>query len=306
MNEADGVAARAASDLEEVAASQPFECRLPHPIGSILRGAAKLSPKDVERIVAYQRRKGVRFGEAARALRLVTRADVERALARQFGLAHIQGDGGESAVSRAVVAAYEPSSSQVEALRAVRDQLVLRWLDHEPEPRALAILSAARGEGRSFIAANLAVVFAQLGHSTLLVDANLRNPSQHRLFGLHNRIGLSTVLSGRADSHEAIQRIVWLPGLSLLPAGVIPPNPQDLLLRPAFAELLSQLGGAASVVLIDCPAANVTDAQTIAVRAGAALIVVRRHTSRLWRVQGISASVGETHARVVGAVLNDF
>jgi protein-tyrosine kinase len=304
MNRDEGVAARAAPELGEVAVSEPFECRLPQPIGSILSGAAKLSPKDVERIVALQRRKGVRFGEAARALGLVSRADVERALARQFDLSYIQR--GESTVSRAVVAAYEASSPQVEALRAARDQLVLRWLDQEAAPRTLAILSAARREGRSFIAANLAVVFAQLGHSTLLVDADLRSPSQHRFFGLDNRIGLSAVLAGRADFRKAVQHVPSLPGLSVLPAGAIPPNPQDLLLRPAFAELLQELGGHASLVLIDCPPANTSDAQTIAVRAGAALVVVRKHASRVWRVQGISSSVGEAKARIIGAVLNEF
>lgn len=304
MNQADGMPAMAASDLGEVAPSEPFECRLPQPIGTILRGTAKLGPKDVERIVAFQRRKGVRFGEAARALRLVTRTDVERALARQFDLPYIQP--GESMVSRAVVAAYEPSSPQVEALRAARDQLVLRWLDEETESRTLAILSAAPREGRSFIAANLAVVFAQLGHSTLLVDADLRSPSQHRFFGLDNRIGLSAVLAGRADSRKAVQHVPSLPGLSVLPAGAIPPNPQDLLLRPSFAELLQELGRHASLVLIDCPPASTSDAQTIAVRAGAALIVVRKHASCVWRVQGISTNAGEAKARIIGAVLNEF
>ena len=305
MSSADRrMAAGEVFDLAALTSSQPAERRLPEPIGVMLCGAAKLRPRDVERVVAFQRRKGLRFGEAARALGLVARSDVERALARQFDLSCIQR--GESAVSRAVVAAYEPSSPQVEALRAARDQLVLRWLDHEAEARTLAILSAARREGRSFIAANLAVVFAQLGHGTLLVDADLRNPSQHRYFGLDNRVGLSAVLSGRADAQHAVQHVASLPGLSVLPAGAIPPNPQDLLLRPAFAELLRELGRRASLVLVDCPPAGFTDAQTIAVRAGAALLVVRRHASQLWRVHGVSASVGEARARVIGTVLNDF
>ncbi len=303
MNSAD-LAAGEVFDLAAVAPSHPAQRRLPEPIGAILCAAAKLRPKDVERVLALQRRKALRFGEAARVLGLVTRSDVERALARQFDLSYIQR--GESAVSRAVVAAYEPWSPQVEALRAARDQLVLRWLDQEAESRTLAILSAARGEGRSFVAANLAVVFAQLGHSTLLVDADLRHPSQHRYFGVDNRVGLSAVLSGRVEAQHAVQHVASLPGLSLLPAGAVPPNPQDLLLRPAFGELLRELGNRASLVLIDTPPAGVSDSQTIAVRAGAALIVVRRHASPLWRVQGISTGVGEARARVIGAVLNEF
>ena len=272
----------------------------PEPLGGLL----KIQPRNIERVLAVQRKQGLRFGEAACALGFATRADVDHALAHQFGLACLRyGDG---ALTSELVAAYQPASLQVQALRAVRDQLILGWLERDPESRALAILSAARRAGRSVIAANLAVGFAHLGHRTLLVDADLRNPRQHRLFGLDNRIGLSALLSGRAAAHEAVRDIAPLPGLSVLPAGATPPNPQDLLLQPAFGELLRQLRGHAALVLIDCPPASVTDAQIIAVRAGAAIIVARRHASRLWRVQGISSSVGEAQARVVGAVLNDF
>lgn len=292
------------TDLSDFAGPRSLTPGRPEPIGLILCNCARLKPKDIERIVAFQRRKGLRFGEAARALRLVTRADVERALARQFDLACVQR--GESDVSEAVVAAYEVSHPQIEALRAVRDQIVLRWLDYETESRTLAILSAARREGRSFIAANLAVVFAQLGHRTTLIDADLRNPSQHRFFGLDNRIGLSAVLAGKAALHEAVQEVISLPSLSVLPAGATPPNPQDLLLRPAFAQLLRQLDRHGDLVVIDCPHAAVTDAQTIAVRAGAALIVVRKNSSRLWHVQGVRSSFGEARTKVIGAVLNDF
>jgi receptor protein-tyrosine kinase len=210
-------------------------------------------------------------------------------------------------VSEEVVAAYEPFSPQVEALRAVRSQLMLRWLDSEPASKALAILSAAREEGRSFIAANLAVVFAQVGARTLLIDADLRQPCQHRLFGLDNRAGLSAVLSGRAAAFEALQRVAPLPNLSVLPAGALPPSPQDLLARPLFAQLLHQLAAHVDLILLDCPpVAQTADAQTIAVRAGAALIVVRKDSSRLWRAQGVSESVTQAKCIIVGAVLNDF
>ena len=287
--------------LDLIAASAEPPARAAEPLGLLLG----IEPQDIERVLAAQREKGMRFGEAARALGLATQTEIDLALARQFGLPRIEP--GTSGLSAELIAAYEPAGSQAEALRAVRDQLILHWLERKPESRALAILSAARGEGRSFIAANLAIVFSQLGSRTLLIDADLRTPRQHRLFGLENRIGLSTLLAGRAAPHEALSRIAALPNLSVLPAGAAPPNPQDLLARPAFAQLLRQLGAQSDVVLIDCPPAGAsTDAQTIAVRAGAALVVVRRHSSRLWRVQGISASVGEAQARIVGAVLNEL
>ncbi|TMH59149.1 MAG: chain length determinant protein tyrosine kinase EpsG, partial [Betaproteobacteria bacterium] len=273
--------------------------------GAVLIHAGRLRPQDVEHILQLQRQKGLRFGDAGKEVGLLTQADIEFALARQFDHPYLRR--GESKVSEEVVAAYEPFSPQVEALRAVRGQLMLRWLDSEPASKALAILSAARKEGRSFIAANLAVVFAQLGARTLLIDADLRQPCLHRLFGLDNRAGLSAVLSGRAAAFEALERVALLPNLSVLPAGAPPPSPQDLLARPMFAQLLHQLAAHVDLILLDCPAvAQSADAQTIAVRAGAALIVVQKHSSRLWRVQGISDSVVQAKCSIVGAVLNDF
>ena len=160
--------------LDLIAASAEPPARAAEPLGLVLG----IDARGIERVLAAQREQGVRFGEAARALGLATQAEIERALARQFGLACIAP--GAAALGEELVAAYEPAGPQAEALRAVRDQLLLRWLERKPESRALAILSAARGEGRSFIAANLAVVFSQLGSRTLLVDADLRNARQHR------------------------------------------------------------------------------------------------------------------------------
>jgi len=274
-------------------------------LGAVLIHAGRLRPQDVEHILQLQRQKGLRFGDAGKEIGLLTQADIEFALARQFDHPCLQR--GESKVSEEVIAAYEPFGTQVEALRAVRAELMLRWLDNEPASKALAILSAAHKEGRSFVAANLAVLFAQLGARTLLIDADLRQPCQHRLFGLDNRAGLSAVLSGRAAASEALERVAPLPGLSVLPAGTLPPSPQDLLARPVFAQLLHQLAAHVDLILLDCPpVAQTADAQTIAVRAGAALIVVRKDSSRLWRVQGVSNSVTQAKCTIVGAVLNDF
>ena len=273
-------------------------------MGRVLVNAGKLSVRDAERILQLQRERQLRFGDAAKALGVLTDADIEFALSRQFEYPYLRP--GESKVSQDVVAAYDPFSPQVEVFRTLRTQLTLRLLDNDASHKSIAILSAARHEGRSYVAANLAVMFAQSGRRTVLLDADLRNPCQHLLFGLEKRAGLSEVLSGRAGA-EALQRIEALPNLSLLPAGTVPPNPQELLSRPLFGELLHQLNAHVDVILIDAPpAAETADAQTIAVRAGAALIVVRRNTSLAWRVQGVSTSVALAKATIVGAVLNDF
>lgn len=273
-------------------------------IGALLIDAGKLRPEDAEAILRLQKEKNLRFGDAAIELGLITRADIDLAISRQFDYPYLIP--GESKVSEEVVAAYDPFSPQVEALRALRAQLMLRWFDHDAARTALAIVSASRGEGRSYIAANLAVVFSQLGERTLLIDADLRRPRQHELFGMENRVGLSSILSGRAGL-DAMHRIPGLLGLSVLPAGVLPPNPQELLARSAFAQLLDQLAGQFDVVLLDSPPAGDTaDAQTLAVRAGAALVVVRKNSSRTWRVRGISDSVAQAKSTIVGAVLNDL
>jgi receptor protein-tyrosine kinase len=271
-------------------------------IGAILIDAGRLTPQDAERILRLQREQGLRFGDAAMQLGVLTEADIAFALSLQFDYPYLLR--GQSAVSEDLVAAYVPFSPQVEALRALRSQLMLRWFD--PERKALAVVSAGRNEGRSFIAANLAVVFSQLGEHTLLIDADMRNPSQHKLFGLENRAGLSSLLAGRCGS-EAIQRIPALLDLSVLPAGPPPPNPSELLARALFSEFLQELRKEFDVILLDTPASAETgDAQTITMRAGAALIVVRKNTTRLWQVRGIADNTNHTSSIVVGTVLNEF
>ena len=182
---------------------------------------------------------------------------------------------------------------------------MLRWFDAEAQRKALAIVSPGAGEGRSFIAANLAIVFSQLGENTLLIDADLRTPRQHELFKLRNNAGLSGLLAGRANA-EAVVRVPSLLGLSLLPAGAIPPNPQELLGRPAFIETLLTVSRDFDVVIIDTPAASeYADAQTIAVRAGAALMLARKNRSSLPDLAQLTGSLQQSGATLVGSVLND-
>jgi protein-tyrosine kinase len=274
-------------------------------IGTILIHAGKLSSESAEKIVQLQRAEGLRFGDAAIQLGLLTDADIELALARQFDSPYLVR--GDSKVSEQLIAAYAPFSVQAETISALRSQLMLRWFDTAGEGRALAVVSADRREGRSFIASNLAVSFSQLGQKTLLIDADMRNPDQHTLFGIDNRSGLSAMLSGRGAADTVIHRIRGLPGLSLLPAGVQPPNPLELLSRPLFPQLLSDLALEFDVIILDSPAMSaVSDAQNIAVRAGSALIVARRNASRTATVRSAAGALNDTNTTVVGSVFNDY
>lgn len=286
------------------AAGKPDEGARERMFGAILIDAGKLRPEDAETILRVQKEQGLRFGEAALHLGLVKDADIQFALSRQFGYSYLQP--GERGVSQELVAAYQPFSRQVEELRALRSQLMLRWFTGEAGHRALAVAGTGRGEGRSYVAANLAVVFSQLGERTLLVDADLRHPRQHALFRLDDKSGLSSWLAGRAQS-EAIQSVPGLAGLSVLTAGAVPPNPQELLGRTQFAELLAQVGHDYDVILMDTPAIETgADVQTIAARAGAALLVARKDHSLLPALQGLASALSDSGAAVVGAVMNDF
>jgi protein-tyrosine kinase len=273
-------------------------------IGAILVEAGRLTPEDAERILRLQRDQDLRFGDAGTRLGLLTHADIEFALSQQFSHPYLLR--GESKVSEELVAAYQPLSQPSEALRSLRNQLMTRWFDGNRADKTLAIISAERKEGRSFLAANLAVVFSQLGAATLLIDADMRNSRQHALFGLDNRAGLSALLSGRAGL-DAIQRIPGLSDLAVLPAGAQPPNPDELLARALFPKMLEELERKFDVILLDSPAAALyAEAQTVAVRADAALIVARKNAARMWQVRGVSDTVSQASTTIVGAVLNDF
>lgn len=233
-------------------------------IGAMLVDAGRLTPENAERILRAQKETGKRFGDVAIELGLLTPDDIRFALSGQYDYPYLSK--GDTSLSREIFAAYAPFSKPVEQLRALRSQLILRWFDVEANRKMLAIVSPAAGDGRSFLAANLAVVFSQLGERTLLIDADLRKPRQHQLFKLQNESGLSSILANRAGL-EAIVRVPSLLALSVLPAGPVPPNPQELLGRASFSELLTALGASFDVIIIDTPpGADSADAQIVADR----------------------------------------
>ncbi len=272
-------------------------------IGAILVDSGRLSADAAESIIKLQKAEGLRFGDAAIQLGLLTEADVRYALSHQFNYPYLLPD--DKNISEEVVAAFKPFSPVVEKLRALRSQLMLRWFDGETGNKMLALTSPDTGEGRSYIAANLAVVFSQLGERTLLIDADLRNPRQHEIFKLGNRTGLSTILAGRTTLDESINRIPNLLGLSVLPAGAIPPNPQELLSRPQFTSMLQAAQQQFDVILFDTSAgAEFADAQMIAARAGGAIVLSRKNITHASRLRDLTTSLQHSGATVVGSVLN--
>ena len=275
-------------------------------LGGILIDSGLLKPEDAERVLLVQKEQNLRFGEAAIRLGLLTEADIQHALSRQFAYAYLRKTPGEERpVSEELVAAYEPFSARVEQLRSIRSQLMLRWFDKAEQRQVLSVVGAERGEGRSHLAANLAVVFSQLGERTLLVDADMRNPRQHEIFHLENKVGFSTVLSGRSRG-DSVVRIPELAGLSVLPAGPLPPNPLELLNRLNFDEFLIQAKASFDVVIVDTPAISVgEDAFMTAVRTGAAIAVARSSKTKISAFSDLVQGLMNAGVSVVGSVLNE-
>jgi protein-tyrosine kinase len=246
-------------------------------IGHLLLDMGKITDKDAERILKFQKEKSMRFGEAALALGFVTIEDINKALSYQFDYPYLSPD--KASFSSDLVAAFDPFSKQVESLRSLRTQLMLRWF--ERGYKAITISSSKELDGNNVLAANLAVVFSQLGERTLLIDANLRDPSQHKLFRLNNTAGLSEVLVGRAST-DVVVRIPSLLNLSVLTAGAIPPNPQELLNKEAFDQLLAVFSEQYDVIIVNTsPILQSSDAQILAKKIGGVLIAVEQHKTAL-------------------------
>ena len=146
-------------------------------------------------------------------------------------------------------------------------------------------------------------LFAQLGEHTLLIDANLRRPTQHALFNMEERRGLSDVLIGRA-SIDVIREIDAIANLSVLGAGTIPPNPQELLNRKSFTELMNIVQDIYDVVIVDtAPAVVASDAQVVAARCKGALLVSRLNETPMADIANVGDQLIVSDVQLVAAIV---
>ncbi len=273
-------------------------------LGDILVELEKLDARDVRRVLDLQRADRLRFGEAALRLGLIGEHELRQAIAKQYELPYLSPS--SARISSELIVALEPLHSRSEELRALRTQLLIRWLNASTGPRMLAVVSPGSAEGRSYLAANLALAFAQLGERTLLVDADFRSPRQHRIFGVSDQVGLSAVLSGRADIRAAVT-LPQFGAFSLLPAGASPPNPQELLLRPHLITLVQESRNAFDVVLFDTPPAKLyADAQCLALRGANAVVLARKDHTRYTDVAEVIRGLASAGVSVIGTILNEF
>jgi chain length determinant protein tyrosine kinase EpsG len=274
-------------------------------IGAIISETRNLSAEQVEQILAHQRERGIRFGEAAIALGFASTDDVLFALAQQFHYPYAPEE--RRKISPELVTLNQPFSLQAESFRAIRSQMMMRVFTESENARpALAVVSPDTGDGKTYFAANLAVALAQLGGRTLLVDADMRGPRQHEVFNLSNNAGLSGILSGRAES-QVVQQVAGVPSLFVLPVGITPPNPVELVERPAFGLLIRELSSKFDHVIVDTPALVYgSDATVIAARCGSAVVIARRNESRVGSLQDLVAMLSGTPAKLAGVIMNDF
>jgi len=273
-------------------------------MGDLLRKARGLSQVQVNQIVAYQHESGLRFGQAAVELKLVSDDDVLWALSQQFHYPYAPQ--GRSDRYPELVAAADPFSPEAEVFRDLCSQVSMNHVAGSAgrRPLALSVVSPNVGDGKTFLAANLAVAFSQVGGRTLLVDADMRTPRQHSVFGVSSAVGLSTVLAGRAEAN-VIQSVPDLPSLFVMPVGSVPPNPMELLQRPAFALLMQELLSKFDHVVVDTPAfARGADARVIAARCGTSLAVGRQGTTRMDAMDKLIGALNAGRSRLAGVVMN--
>jgi capsular exopolysaccharide synthesis family protein len=194
-------------------------------------------------------------------------------------------------------------SESAEAYRTVRTALFFGAAG--ADAKTILVTSPAPGDGKSTSASNLAIAMAQAGHRTLLLDADFRKPTQHRVFQLEDRVGLSSVIAGQAPLRDAIQR-TNVARLQVLPCGPIPPNPAEILNGKRFAQVMDVLVRAYDRIVIDSPPVMpVTDARILAASADVTVMVLRAnkstHRLSVHAREGL-ISVG---ANILGVVVND-
>jgi succinoglycan biosynthesis transport protein ExoP len=206
-----------------------------------------------------------------------------------------------SAADRGQVVHFDPFGDASESYRTLRTALQFGM---PARTKTLLITSPTAGDGKSTVVSNLAIAMAQANRRVLVVDADLRAPVQHRLFGLPDRVGLAGVLDGSDALDDAIQR-TNVEGLDVLPAGPIPSNPAEMINHPAFSDYLNELADRYDLVLVDSPPVTaVTDARILAALVDASILVVRLGTSTRRHTEAARDALRGVGARLVGVVVN--
>ena len=267
---------------------------------------------------------GIEFTEAALHTGLVTQRELEAALdwVRRRGMnegrsiieealrrrpnpnALVVWEGEKLNPGKQLILAHDPYSERSEAIRSLRTELLMRT-NGRRGAAMFALLSPTSGEGRSQLSAELAIAFAQLGSRTLLVDADMRHPRQHVLFGADNSVGLAQALIDIKQNR--LYGINGVQHMSLLTSGTLPPNPLELLSGNRFDRLVAEWRRSYEFVVIDTPpAARFSDGFAIATVAGNVVVLGRTNSTSYSAMTELRRKLDTTNAFVVGAVMSSF
>lgn len=198
----------------------------------------------------------------------------------------------------------EPRSAAAEAFRSLRTNLMFMSVEHPVS--TILLTSVMDGEDKSIVTANLGIAFAQAGNSTIIVDADLRRPHQHDIWGLNNERGFTTLLTPEGSLASPPLQQTSIPNLSVLTSGPLPAVPADLLSNQRLTEVIGILKARAHYILFDSPPAlAATDAALLGLRTDGALLVVRAGNTRRDHTQRAHQALERVHVRLLGVVLTN-
>lgn len=201
-----------------------------------------------------------------------------------------------------LIVSMNPKSPISEVYRLLRTKIPFSSKDMEL--KTIMVTSSQTGEGKSTTISNLAVTYAQEGKRVLLIDADLRKPSLHRIFSRLNYQGLSTLLAGQANTEEVIQE-TSINQLSLLPSGPVPSNPSELMDSIAMRNLLDQMKEQYDVILMDTPSVlSVSDSVIVSALCDGIIMVVAAGKVKRERLKKAQEQLTHVNARMLGIVIN--
>lgn len=203
-----------------------------------------------------------------------------------------------------LVTLTDPRSAAAEAFRELRTNLM--FISVERPLSTIGVTAAAHSEDKSLALANLAVTFAQAGNKTIIVDADLRRPTQHEIWGIDNARGLTTMMLEDAALASPPLAATEVEGLQVLPSGPLPPIPADVLSSQRMLEIIGLLKARANYILFDSPPVlAATDAALLGAKLDGMLMVVRAGSTRRDHAERARQALERVNVRVLGAVLTN-
>jgi polysaccharide biosynthesis transport protein len=228
---------------------------------------------------------------------------IESLLGLRF-LGYVARIGARTEQERGLESLLNPHSAASESFRSLRTGVGLH--PQNSQYKVIAGTCANSGEGKSLVMSNLAIVCAQAGSRTLLVDADLRRPTVHRLYGMANTRGLTQYLKGEAGIRE-IRRNSEVPNLDIVTSGKVPSNPAELIISDAFADFIKEARRYYDRIIIDCPpAAAVSDPFTIGNLSDGVLFVTRFRYIKRHHARRVVRRLRESGVPIIGALINDI